>query len=353
MDATNLPELISKYIKYLEFIKSASPHTLRAYKFELHQLYVNSLHAKDVGKNGPIAQDVVNPESFSDELPTLPDDFSSSLLGVALTSINIRSGSKMRSGSQRRNGRPGSAPAAATRLRKVAVIKSFFSWLYQEGVTPTDLSHRLQGPRAQKKIPHFLGVDEAIAVLEHLSQLTQQQAANDLQKQEAHSRKMLFLLLYTAGLRVFEACSLSWADIDFSLGQIHVRGKGGKHRLVPILPLMHVHLQKHRQHRVPAVGTVNGKSASLWGEKGLSTRKAYDWIRQAGIGANLMKPLHPHALRHSYATHLLQSGMNLRHLQELLGHSSLSSTQKYTHLSLEEIRIQMESKHSLSRKVKY
>lgn len=117
-----------------------------------------------------------------------------------------------------------------------------------------------------------------------------------------------------------------------------IRGKGGKMRVIALPPLSWAALLA-----VPKAGQY-----ILGGEQALSPRLAYDWVRECGRRAGLLKPLHPHALRHSYATHLLTSGTDLRILQELLGHASLAATQKYTHLSMDNIARSLEKHHPLS-----
>jgi integrase/recombinase XerC/integrase/recombinase XerD len=149
---------------------------------------------------------------------------------------------------------------------------------------------------------------------------------------------VLLLLLYGGGLRVSEACGLRWKDLITSARSIRVEGKGGRERMVALPELCWKELQ----------GLERSATYVLGGDQALSTRQAYQWVREAGESADLLKPLHPHALRHSYATHLLSSGADLRVLQELLGHRSLAATQKYTHMSLDHLARVMENHHPLS-----
>jgi integrase/recombinase XerC/integrase/recombinase XerD len=151
--------------------------------------------------------------------------------------------------------------------------------------------------------------------------------------------RAMILLLYGGGLRISEACSLRWSDMEMAGERsLRVAGKGGRQRVVTVPELTWSALQA-----LPHEGRF-----VFGGECELSSRKAYEWVRQAGARAGLLKPLHPHALRHSYATHLLSSGADLRVLQELLGHRSLAATQKYTHLSLDHLARAMEKHHPLS-----
>lgn len=147
--------------------------------------------------------------------------------------------------------------------------------------------------------------------------------------------RALILLLYGGGLRVSEACALQWKDLVEGARSLRIRGKGGRERVVAV-----------PERTWEALTALKREGATVF--NGLGERKAYEWVRQAGARAGLLKPLHPHALRHSYATHLLTSGADLRVLQELLGHRSLAATQKYTHLSLDHLARSLEKHHPLS-----
>ncbi|MNL38041.1 Tyrosine recombinase XerD [compost metagenome] len=192
-----------------------------------------------------------------------------------------------------------------------------------------DLSIQVICPKVPKKLPHFLSVDEALAVLKSF----------DEAKESLLKEKTLFLLLYGGGLRVSEACELQWSQVQMSQRVLRVIGKGSKERVVSLPPLA-MDALKEWQKQTPFAKYV-------FGEKALNSRTAYEMVRQSGIRAGLLKPLHPHALRHSFATHLLTSGANLRTLQELLGHESLTATEKYTHLGIDQLARTMEKLHPL------
>ena len=158
-------------------------------------------------------------------------------------------------------------------------------------------------------------------------------------KNKASYDLILVLLLYGGGLRVSEACYLRWEQIDFTNKTLLIKGKGGQERL-SVLPNRVVKKLKNHQQKKGFVF------------HNLSPRKAYDRIQYWGIKAKLNKPLSPHVLRHSFATHLLTSGSDLRSIQELLGHQSLAATQKYTHLELSHLAHVLKSKHPLHKKKK-
>lgn len=287
----NLPDSISKYLKYMDFVKSSSPLTLKAYSKDLEQAF------------GSGDQAGAPPKVSEGELLNLARE---ALNGWAQLSLSSRN-------------------------RKTATLKSFFGWAYQEELTERDLSTLIICPKVPKKLPHFLSVDEALAVLHSYTR-----------EEDSHNKlrdKALFLVLYGGGLRVSEACNLKWTDVHFSTRSLRLKGKGGKERLV-ILPSLAIEvLQKLRK---------DSGEEFVFGDEALSPRVAYEWVRQRGAKAQLMKPLHPHALRHSFATHLLSSGANLRTLQELLGHESLQATEKYTHLGVDQLARTLETHHPLS-----
>ncbi|MCB0390484.1 MAG: tyrosine-type recombinase/integrase [Bdellovibrionales bacterium] len=221
----------------------------------------------------------------------------------------------------------------ATRNRKASSLKSFLSWLQTEGHIQKDLSSRIHAPKVPQKIPNFLSVDECLALIKNL----QKHALSN--KLEDQQKLVLVLLLYGGGLRVSEACELKWKDLKLKEKKLLVLGKGHKERWI-VLPNLSVQYLS----QLPQIGEF------VFGEKSLSPRKAYEWVRTAGIEAGIIRPLSPHALRHSFATHILTSGADLRVLQELLGHESLNATQKYTHLSLDQLANKLETHHPLGRK---
>ncbi|MBS1972128.1 MAG: tyrosine-type recombinase/integrase [Bdellovibrionales bacterium] len=287
----NLSDCISKYLKYMNFVKSSSPLTLKAYRKDLEQAF-----------------------GSEDKAGSSPNPSETELLNLAREALNGWAGLSL-----------------ASRNRKTATLKSFFGWAYQEQLTERDLATQIHCPKVPKKLPHFLSVDEALAVLHSYD--SEPETPHKLQD------RAMFLVLYGGGLRVSEACGLKWSDVHFSTRSLRLKGKGGKERLV-ILPSMAMDvLQKLRKE---------GEGDYVFGMEPLSPRVAYEWVRQRGAKAQLMKPLHPHALRHSFATHLLSSGANLRTLQELLGHESLQATEKYTHLGVDQLARTLETHHPLS-----
>lgn len=215
----------------------------------------------------------------------------------------------------------------ASRNRKTAAVRGFLKWLLAQKIIEEDLSLRLTSPKVPHHLPHFLSLDEVLAVIRSLPG-----------ENSYKVHRTLILLLYGGGLRVSEACHLKWNDLVTDSHSIRVMGKGQRERLVALPELCWTALL-NTERKGPYV---------LRGDEPLSSRQAYTWVRQAGVHAGLLRPLNPHALRHSYATHMLTSGADLRVLQELLGHKSLAATQKYTHLSLDHLANTLEKHHPLS-----
>ena len=216
--------------------------------------------------------------------------------------------------------------ANSSRCRKLSAVRSFIKWLAEKNYIEEDFRFLFKPPKIPYRVPSFLSVDEIFSILE------------TLKKQKIKQRdKALFFLLYGGGLRVSEACHLKNKDINWLNGTIQIVGKGNKQRLVSLPKQAFKQLESLKSNQI-----------YLFGNRPLSERKAYDIIRFIGQKAGLLKPLHPHALRHSFATHMLLGGSNLRILQKLLGHNSLTATQKYTHLDLAHLSKTLESFHPLN-----
>jgi site-specific recombinase XerD len=316
------PELADKackYLNYMALVQSVSPQTVRAYASDLDQAY-------KIRKLGEFAVDLDStpPCSFS--------PFRSGRLEKLTATLNPDVLLKM----SREALTEWSALSPASRNRKSACLKSFLHWLYQEGHIDRDLSDQIYSPKVPVRLPHFISLDEALAVLKAVEDEVEK-AKNDKSKKTAVQKRALILLLYGGGLRVSEACNLKWTDLQRNKNVIRILGKGSKERLVAVPKAVMI-----------AIGALPRKTEFLFGQNPLNTRIAYSLVREAGQRAQLIKPLHPHALRHSFATHLLASGANLRTLQELLGHSSLAATQKYTHMSIDQLARTMEKHHPLA-----
>jgi site-specific recombinase XerD len=292
-------KIVDNYLKYQENIKSFSPLSLRAYRLDLSQAFQNK---QELIENYNELWNLVR--------PTLGQWGHLSL---------------------------------ASRNRKIATLKSFFSWLYDQTLIDTDYSNQLICPKVPKKIPHFLSMDEVVSVLDYLNK-TESMTLEPKKKAHLKNQKTLFLLLYGGGFRISEACNMKWTDISFNEKRILVKGKGNKERVSSLPAFCFSYLKKQKD-------LVDSTTHSfVFGAAPLHTRAGYELIRQLGTATGLLNPLHPHALRHSYATHLLADGINLRVLQKLLGHESLQATEKYTHLSVDHLARLIDRAHPLGKK---
>ena len=287
-----LPLLISDFLHFLRHQKSCSELTLKAYSLDLSQAFA--------------------------EKKQVPHE---ELLGTARAA-------------QSKWGKL----SLASRNRKTATLKSFFGWLYDKSHIAKPVGELLIGPKVPKKIPNFISVDEILSILSHYENLNSADEKNSIQNAK---EVVLFLFLYGGGLRISEACQAKWSDLNIQSRSLRITGKGNKERLV-ILPKMCM-------SKIETLKQLCEATTYVFGNTELNSRTGYEWIRQMGIKSHLMNPLHPHSLRHSFATHMLASGANLRTLQKLLGHDSLQATEKYTHLNVDQLARTLESKHPLSR----
>jgi integrase/recombinase XerD len=219
--------------------------------------------------------------------------------------------------------------------RRAATLRSFYRFAYAEGMTRVDVATRLDLPRQSRLLPDTLTVDEVDRLLESV----------DVSVPEGVRDRALLELLYAAGLRVSEALGLDADDLSLTGAFVRVVGKGDRERLVPIGDEAIAWLARYEDDVRPALlelgraGTERGGPVFL-GDRGrrLGRQRAWGRMRAAALGAGLVERVSPHTLRHSFATHLLEGGADLRVVQELLGHASISTTQLYTHVTGERIR---------------
>jgi integrase/recombinase XerD len=220
--------------------------------------------------------------------------------------------------------------SAATIRREVSAIRTYYGFLAGEGRVRDDPSDRLESPRRGRTLPDTLSVREVEALL----------ASPGLEDPLAWRDRALLELGYGAGLRVSELCGLGLTDLLLTEGLVRVLGKGGKERLVPIgrntIGAVSVYL--HQLRPMLDRGRTEGRVLlNLRGEP-LSRVGAWGIVKRAAHRAGITKRVTPHTLRHSFATHLLEGGADLRAVQEMLGHADLSTTQIYTHVDREYLR---------------
>ena len=299
-----LADSISLFCRWLENEKGYSPHTVAGYRRDLIEF---SSGLKDSDQLGQIAAGDIR-------------QFIISLHG--------------------RNG-------PATVARKISALRSYFRFLQRQSIISTNPLDGISGPKISKSIPNFLTVDQVFSLLD----------APTESDRFRNRDKAILELLYSTGIRVAELVSADLDDLDLQGEMLRVRGKGNKERLVPVgrpaVEAVGAYQQGERADlilRNLAEGKRVDDQALFLNNRGgrLTTRSVERFVDKYGQRAGIQIPVTPHALRHSFATHLLEMGADLRSVQELLGHASLSTTQKYTHLTLDHITQIYDKSHPLS-----
>jgi integrase/recombinase XerD len=288
-----LERAIEDYLNYLRVERGLSPATIRAYRADL---------ADFAGGEGAAGTWAAGPDAARRHLAA-----------------------------RTKRGRPAEPGLAPTSLRRrAASIRGFYRFAFGDGLIDRDIAAHLDLPRQPRLLPETLTVAEVDALLE---------AAPDLRA------RALLELLYAAGLRVSEALGLDREDLSTDGGFVRVIGKGDKERLVPVGDIALDWLARWEAEGRPAllalahVAPLRGGPLFL-GDRGgrLARQQAFAIVKAAARTAGLPAAVSPHTLRHSFATHLLEGGADLRIVQELLGHASISTTQLYTHVTGERVR---------------
>jgi integrase/recombinase XerD len=290
----HLTELTLDFLAYLELERGLSRNTLEAYRSDLQQ-FGEFLQRLDVD---PLAVDGRLLSSFVSELA---------------------------------DGREGRKPAApATLQRKTACLRSFYRHLRREGILDSDPTKDLRPPRSRARLPRVLSRDQVNSLLDQ-PKGTGHGATRD---------RALLETMYACGLRASEAITLKLSDLDLEAGVLVAHGKGAKERLVPIgsraIETLHTYLDKTRPELV-GIDEESHVFVNLRGHT-LSRQGLYKIVQRHARSAGLESTMSPHTLRHTFATHLLAGGCDLRSLQEMLGHADIGTTQIYTHLSTERLR---------------
>ncbi len=218
-----------------------------------------------------------------------------------------------------------------SQARMTSGLKSFFRYLLIEEIITSDPSALLEAPKPGRKLPVVLSIDEIDKLL----------AAIDLSKAEGHRNKAIIETLYSCGLRVSELLDLRITNLSFNQGFIKVTGKGSKERLVPIsnkaIHEIELYFEQTRNKVHPVKGAENIVFLNRRGNK-LTRIMIFTIVKALALKAGIKKKISPHTFRHSFATHLVEGGADLRAVQEMLGHESILTTEIYTHLNREYLR---------------
>ena len=235
----------------------------------------------------------------------------------------------------------GSGAARTTLARRTSAVKTFTAWATRRGLLTTDPAMRLQVPKARRTLPAVLRQDQALAAM----------TAADLGAEQgdplALRDRLIVELLYATGIRVSELCGLDLDDVDTDRQLLRVLGKGNKQRTVPFGKPARTSLNAWLGDGRPTLVTAESVPALLLGPRGrrLDPRQARTVVHQTMSAVADAPDIGPHGLRNSAATHLLEGGADLRIVQELLGHTSLATTQLYTHVSVARLRAVHDQAH--------
>jgi integrase/recombinase XerC len=226
----------------------------------------------------------------------------------------------------------------ATIARKLAALRSFFKHLVKQGILQDDPTRLILTPKHQRAIPTYLAVDDMFRLLDAV-------ATDTLLGQR---NRAIFETIYSCGLRVSELAQMNVKDVDVAGGSVKVYGKGAKERMVPIGKKALASIQAYRKRLQEQADVAEDTDGPLFLNKNkgrLSARSIARILDKLARECGLAVPVSPHALRHTFATHMLDAGADLRAVQELLGHKSLSTTQRYTHVSIDRLMAVYDKAH--------
>ncbi|WKG06520.1 tyrosine recombinase XerC [Mycolicibacterium sp. HK-90] len=231
--------------------------------------------------------------------------------------------------------------ARTTLARRTSSVKTFSTWAARRGLLSDDHAARLQVPKARRTLPAVLRRDQAVDAMEAMNSAAAEGDPLALRD------RLVVEMLYATGIRVSELCGLDIDDVDTPRRVLQVLGKGNKQRTVPFGEPAHVALTAWLTDGRPALATADSGPALLLGARGkrLDPRQARTVVHQTVSAVDGAPDIGPHGLRHSAATHLLEGGADLRIVQELLGHTSLATTQLYTHVTVERLRAVHDQAH--------
>jgi integrase/recombinase XerD len=289
-----LADLMLEFLGYLELERGLSRNTLEAYRSDLQQF------GEFVSRRG------------LDPLTITPPELASFISELA-------------------DGRQGhSSVAPATLQRKVACLRSFYRHLRRERMIDHDPAAELRGPRSRARLPQVLSRDEVVRLL------AQPQGSTP----SALRDRALLETMYACGLRASEVIGLELSELDLTSGMLRTRGKGAKERIVPIGSKAVTSLAEYLERGRPRLVGLRDEACVFVNLRGspLSRQGLYKIVQRHAASAGLAHRMSPHTLRHTFATHLLAGGCDLRSLQEMLGHADIATTQVYTHLSPDRLR---------------
>jgi integrase/recombinase XerC len=296
-----MDEALAEFLRHLALEKNASAHTVKSYREDLTQAL--DFFRKRLGQQDPA-----------------PDRLTTRVLRAWLAWLHEQGYAK------------------TTVARRVSAVRSWCRFLCRQGSLAANPADGLRGPRQDKKLPHFLGVEDVLRLLD----------APPADAPLGLRDRAILETLYSAGLRVSELTGLNVEDVDLTEGLATVRGKGRKERLALLGPASLSALRRWLDARPAVVGPLARAPEALFLNKSgtrLTSRSVGRLLEKYLKRAGLDPRTSPHTLRHSFATHLLDNGADIRSVQELLGHRSLSTTQIYTHVTTHRLQESYEKAH--------
>ena len=304
LDREDMSEYIESFLKYLMIEKGFSKNTEEAYRNDLGQL--ETFFMQESSKLGKIG----SWETFGRQ------DMLSYMLSLKEKKY-----------------------ASTTLARKVAAAKSFFKFLTDEHKVSQNPTENIASLKVGRSLPKPISVAQARRLLEEPSKSNTAEAKRD---------KAMLELLYASGMRVSELTALNLSDIDINGGYVRCFGKGQKERMIPIYPRAALSLDQYLKEARPQIVQNRSDEKALFlnvrGER-LTRQGLWQILKGYAKAANIEVEVTPHTLRHSFATHMLNGGADLRMVQELLGHANISTTQVYTHLTTEHVRHTYDKSH--------
>ena len=303
-----MKEDINSFLTYLAVEKGLSENTVVAYRNDLYQLA--SFVEEEAARHGSIQSWA----GFSRQ-------------GVLSYLLNLKE--------------RGYVPT--TQARKVAAVKSFFSFMVAEGNIKDNPIQNVGSPKVGKSLPKPISYNQVMLLLEQPTKLSSPEAKRD---------SAMLHLLYASGMRVSELVSLNLDYVDTEGGYVRCFGKGHKERIIPIAPRAALAVAEYVKDDRPHLAHNDEETALFLNRRGdrLTRQGFWQILKGYAKSAELDIEVTPHTLRHSFATHMLSGGADLRSVQELLGHANISTTQVYTHLTTEHIRRTYEKSHPRARK---
>ena len=226
--------------------------------------------------------------------------------------------------------------------REISAIKNFYKWLKRENLAKNSAISVISTPRKPKVVPKALDVDDSFDVLIEAKNMA-------LNEWQGLRDRAILTLLYGCGLRISEALNLNVGDIDERSESLRIKGKGNKERIVPLLPIIWKNIEAYLQKCPYKLKTGEALFLGARGER-ITARVVQRQVQKLRLYLGLPDTFTPHALRHSFATQLLEQGTDLRSLQELLGHSSLMTTQRYTEVKTETLQKEYHKAHPFENK---